>query len=522
MTEPRSALARRRVAFEGRDYDLAPGETLLDAMLRGGADVPHSCRKGTCRCCMLEAAAGDPGEEARRGLTAAMVGQGAFLPCLCAAPEGLEARRPDLSRYLTRAILAERIAQAEDAFLLRLETETVIDWRAGQSIAIRGPGGDLRSFSVLSRPEEYFVEILVRRRPGGAVSPWLCGGLEIGGDLEFTGPHGAVFYGDGAPRRPLLLMATGTGAGAAFGIARDALGRGHEGPVRLVLGARTAAGRLMVEEVAALAAAHPTLTVLRPCSQEGGRRRATDVGFEGLDMAEAEVFLCGAPEMVEAARIEALRRGAALERVHADPFDPPAPYAPRDAEKIAGVAPDPDLWAALDEGRMLSEILDAFYTEALQDPRLAPFFHKVTKQRLVEKQYAFLRDLMTGRSDYFGERPFNVHHWMIISDEIFDYREALFFGVVRARGLPAPMIARWQALHELFRREIVKAAPRGQWIDGQEIHRGGHQEEIAPMDMVCDGCAEEILTGEKIRTHQRTGELWCARCAGLAAGEEAA
>ena len=39
---------------------LEPGETALDALLRGGVDVPNSCRAGACQSCRLRASAGTP------------------------------------------------------------------------------------------------------------------------------------------------------------------------------------------------------------------------------------------------------------------------------------------------------------------------------------------------------------------------------------------------------------------------------------------------------------------------------
>jgi hypothetical protein len=146
------------------------------------------------------------------------------------------------------------------------------------------------------------------------------------------------------------------------------------------------------------------------------------------------------------------------------------------------------------------------------DPRLAPFFHKVTKQRLIEKQFAFTRDLLLGKKDYFGERPFNSHHWMIISDALFDYREEVFFEVVRAHGLPEKFVRVWAGLNERFRREIVKSTERGQIIEGKEHYRNAKIREVITVDTLCDGCSCEINAGETVLFLQRTGEVFCEAC----------
>jgi hypothetical protein len=150
-----------------------------------------------------------------------------------------------------------------------------------------------------------------------------------------------------------------------------------------------------------------------------------------------------------------------------------------------------------------------------------PFFQKVTKQRAIEKQYAFLRDVFAGTKSYFGLRPFNAHHWMVISDELFDYRERLMESCMRRRGLSEEMIRRWSAMQELFRREIVKPVARGLIIDGVERHLDGYSEEAIEVGTVCDGCGDEMAPGSTGRMHVRTGHLFCSACGARAVGATA-
>jgi len=161
-----------------------------------------------------------------------------------------------------------------------------------------------------------------------------------------------------------------------------------------------------------------------------------------------------------------------------------------------------------------------------KDPRLAPFFHNVTVERAISKQFAFLSDLLSGERHYFGLQPFNAHHWMIISDELFDYREAIFDGCVQRQGVPEHLHRRWRALHEQFRREIVKSAARGILMDGVERVHHGFSLEVIEVATVCDGCFSEMVEGSRGRMHPRTGQLYCGACAArpaiLAASDPAA
>ncbi len=501
------------IEFEGRKYVVEPGQTGLDAMLRGGANLLFSCRKGSCRSCMLEAISGDPGESATAKLPDDLRDLGFFLPCVTLNPTEVVARLPDISRWVMRGQLAEREWLSEDVFRIRLESEQALDWQPGQYISLRNPQGDMRSYSIVSHPGDYLLELHIRHYPEGKLSPWLGKGLEIGDMLEFTGPVGRCYYDEALDPYPLVMVGTGTGGGAILGIAREALRRNEDRKITIYHGSTTQDGLYLKAELEALAARHANLRVICLASRGDAGERVTDRMLqEHPDMTREVLFLCGNPDMVEAARIGALEHGVALNRIIADPFEGPESYAPKDIEKISAFPPNPEMWAALENGTVLTRILTEFYDRVFQDPRLAPFFYKVTKQRLIEKQYAFTRDLLLGLEDYFGERPFNSHHWMVISDELFDYREDLFFEIVRGFDLPEKYIWAWAGLNERFRREIVKASERGQMMDGEEHFRAARTYEEITVDTLCDGCNREILVGETAVLLDRTGELFCEKC----------
>jgi truncated hemoglobin YjbI len=176
------------------------------------------------------------------------------------------------------------------------------------------------------------------------------------------------------------------------------------------------------------------------------------------------------------------------------------------------LAPDPEMWAALDQGALLSRILDDFYTRAFADPRLAPFFEGRTKDWIAQKQFSFLQQLFTGIDCYFGDRPRNAHHWMVISDELFDYREELMEGCLRRAGLPAHLVARWRAVEERFRKQIVKDAPIPRKIRGVALPLEGYESIELTIGTLCDGCAQAVESGQVVRYHVRTGKTYCATC----------
>lgn len=503
------------INFDGKKYQIKEGETALDAMLRGGANLQFSCRKGSCRSCMLEAVSGDLGDEAQVRLSDEMRERNLFLPCVTRTATKVEARLPDLSQWNIKATVAEKNQLSEDVWQLLIEPLSSMEWRAGQFINLASPDGETRSYSLASIPEEdYFAELHIRRYPDGKVSNWVAETLMPGDEVEIQGPVGSCYYDlEKAGDQPLLLIGIGTGVAPLFGIARDALRRGHSEAITLYHGAAHEKNLYLTAKLEELATKFPNFTYHCAASQDGAKTRVVDLAFEQHpDLRQHTLYLAGSPDSIEAARIKAVACGIKLSAIYADPFETAAPYMPDDEAKIANIKPDPELWEALKEGALLSKILDDFYTQVYLDPRLSPFFHKATKSRVAGKQYEFLAGLLTGVRSSFVEPPFNAHHWMVISNELFDYRENLFFKCVRAYNLPEHLVARWASLHEVFRRPMVKSAERGQVHNGVEQKKSGYTEEILGMDGMCDGCFGEILEGSLVRMHERTGEIFCTNC----------
>jgi len=515
-----------KITYDDMIYDAREGESVLDVLLRGGADVGFSCRKGACHCCMLRVIDGAPTQTSTRGLAPSFVDSGHFLPCLCVPDADMTLDKPDLSKVSYQALVADVSLIGPDIARLQLEPATAIDWRPGQFINLTHDDAS-RSYSITSvAAHDYFLELHIKLLGGGAISPWVHHDLSPGELVTISNPNGDCSWRPELSDQPLLLVATGVGAGAMAGVARDALANGHTAPITLVIGATDMRALYLHDTCTALADAHDNLTYIGYVSREEPTDgalagRVTDHLAGSILAPEATtLFLCGNPDMVFDARVHAVRAGINRRNIIADPYEPAAPFIPDESAKLDAIEPDLELWDALGRGAGLREILEDFYTHVYADERLAPFFHNATKQRAISKQYEFLADLLTGRRVFFGMKPFNAHHWMIISDDLFDYREELVETCARRWGLGEEHLRRWMALHEMFRREIVKPVERGIIIDGEELLKQGYSLERIEIATICDACFEEINVGDVARMHQRTGELFCMNCGGKKASSE--
>lgn len=186
-----------------------------------------------------------------------------------------------------------------------------------------------------------------------------------------------------------------------------------------------------------------------------------------------------------------------------------------EVERPKNPPPDLELWSALGEGVLMNNILKDFYARVYADSQLQPFFSGFTQQRLIEKQYSFMQQLMTGNKVYFGNRPRNTHHWMVISDELFAHREQLMLESMRNHGLAEKWIVRWLAIENYYRTDIVKTHPFPRQINGIDLPLEGFDTLVLDVGALCDGCGGSIEPGETVRYHVRLGTVFCARCGSL-------
>ena len=311
------------IAYGGTTFELRSGESVLDGLLRAGASVSHACKAGGCGSCLLRAEAPSAvPAAAQAGVKASWRARGYFLACLC---------HPDVDMTVTAVGAEVRVpatitaleALSDTVLRVRLATARRLDYRAGQFVTLYRADGLARSYSIASLPSEATVELHVRLLPNGRMSQWFATAATVGTTVDLQGPSGDCFYLDGDADQPLLLAGTGTGLAPLLGIARDALARGHRGPLHLFHGALTAAGFYLQQTLADLSAAHRNFSyTLTPFAEDGPIDQAVLRRYPSL--SGWRVFLCGDPQIVQALKKKTFLAGAALADIQADAFLPSA------------------------------------------------------------------------------------------------------------------------------------------------------------------------------------------------------
>lgn len=315
------------IRYASQRFELGSQQSVLDVLEAGGVPVPSSCRGGVCQTCLLRAVEGKPPEAAQAGLKDSLKQQGYFLACVCHPVEDLAVALPDELGLAMPATVRALERLSADILRVVLEPAQPIEYRPGQFIQLYRDRHLSRSYSIASVPgQDQHLHLHVRHVPAGRVSGWVHAELRAGQTVELRGPGGDCYYVPGHPEQALLLVGTGSGLAPLYGIVRDALDRGHSGPIRLFHGSRAPEGLYLADELRELAASHPNFEYV-PClsgpeAPPGiAAGRVHEVALREVpDLKGWRLFLCGHPGMVQAAKKRAFLAGAALKDIHADAF----------------------------------------------------------------------------------------------------------------------------------------------------------------------------------------------------------
>ena len=317
-----------KVKFRGRKYDLKPGETLLDGLLRQNEEVPYSCKGGACKMCMLRSIEGPAPKGSQSGLKSTLVAQGYFLACQCVPNSDMSVvLTEEAVLTFTMARVLEKTLLNSEILRLRFELPSGYSYRPGQFAQFVRPDGLGRTYSIASIPQvDDFLEFHVRRLPNGKMSEWLHDKLKVGDTLRLSSASGDCFYeADALGTEPILLIGTGSGLAPLYGVARDALNLGHQGDIKLYHGSLTPDGLYLRRELAEMAETYTNFCYVPCANDQAGSGVAAGRADENAlcsvsSLKGWRVFLCGNPAMVSSARKRAFLLGASLNSIYADPF----------------------------------------------------------------------------------------------------------------------------------------------------------------------------------------------------------
>jgi len=327
---------------ERRTFSARAEETVLDAALHVGINLPHSCKGGSCGACRAKLLSGTFAYALGTpiGISAEEQAQGYALLCEARATSDVafdvrEIRVADdveIRDLPCRVARKELLAPDVMALFLQLPAVEKFTFLPGQYLDIMLPGERRRSFSIASPPHDSaFLELHVRRAPGGEFTQKVFEELREKSLLRIEGPLGQFCYRH-RPKLPALLIGGGTGFAPLKSMIRHVLENRLERLLHLYWGVRTPRDLYEDATVRAWVAANPgfrytpVLSEAQPGDSWSGR---TGLVHEAVvadypDLAAVDVYASGPPAMIEAVKQAGFARGLTPDRLHFDSFE----YAP--------------------------------------------------------------------------------------------------------------------------------------------------------------------------------------------------
>jgi CDP-4-dehydro-6-deoxyglucose reductase, E3 len=215
---------------------------------------------------------------------------------------------------------------------LQLPANQAFQYRAGQFVEFILRDGSRRSYSMANAPHKLgtppAIELHVRHMPGGRFTDHVFEAMKEKEILRMEGPFGSFFLREDS-ERPVVLLASGTGFAPIKAIIEHMQFKQVARPAALYWGARSRADLYLHDWAMQAAAQTPNLTYVpvlsepRPDDAWTGRtgfvHRAVMADLP--DLSGHQVYACGVPAMVDAARRDFVTQCALpAEEYYADAF----------------------------------------------------------------------------------------------------------------------------------------------------------------------------------------------------------
>jgi CDP-4-dehydro-6-deoxyglucose reductase len=206
---------RVKVQGTGLSFEVQPKETLLDAGLRAGLNLPYNCGTGTCGGCRIRVVSGEVAETPFDfRFTEAERAAGWVLPCraeTCSDLE-IEARLLETAadvpeqRVLAKVSRVELLQPGMIQLAVRTPRTQTLQFLAGQRVALQFDGLPPRELSLASCPcDGLHLRFQIRRDDADPFAAFVFQRLRRGDRVELTGPMGRFLLHDESPRKRLFV-----------------------------------------------------------------------------------------------------------------------------------------------------------------------------------------------------------------------------------------------------------------------------------------------------------------------------
>jgi len=305
-----------------REFTAQADESVLAAAMRHGITLPYGCRNGACGSCKGKLLEGqvDYGQHATYILPDFEKKLGFALFCQARALSDLviEARvinaagEIPIKKLPCRVQRIERPADDVAVLTLSLPANERLQFLAGQYLEIILRDGKRRAYSMANPPQDDArIELHVRRMPGGVFTEYVFERMKEKDILRFEGPLGTFFLREDSDK-PIVFVASGTGFAPIKSVLLHAFHLGTRRQLVLYWGGRRPKDIYLDDLCRQWQAEHDNFSFIPVVSdalaedawlgRTGFVHRAVMEDFP--DLSGYQVYVCGAPIVVESAHQE--------------------------------------------------------------------------------------------------------------------------------------------------------------------------------------------------------------------------
>lgn len=324
----------------GELIEIPRNKSLLQAALAQGVAFPHHCTVGTCGNCRCKLLGGEIRAvlDFSYTLSNEEIKDGYILACQTMLKGDIDIELDATDETIEPALIYQGVVTkvknlTHDIAEVSVELDRPIKFLAGQFADIILPEFDRhRSYSFATCPTLEGTENLqfqVRLVPGGGYTEWLFAEDRTNTRVELRGPSGNFWLRKS--QAPVLCVAGGSGMAPIKAILEDAQSKRINRPVTYLYGAREQRDLYCLEEMAVLKENwHDQFNFFPVLSEEdsdsgwqGKRGLVTDFLIDetaGFPLADAHVYLCGPPGMIDAALDKLASIGVKTSQIYYDKF----------------------------------------------------------------------------------------------------------------------------------------------------------------------------------------------------------
>ena len=343
MTQRKTSAPGFQITVEpsGQSFTCQPGETMLEAAIRQGVDLPYGCQNGACGSCKVKKLAGEValGDHQSNALSEVEEKHGFVLTCCGVAHSDvvLESRQMTSAGAFAIKKMPIRVRsmarKSPDVMLLKLQlsADDGFAYYAGQYVEFILQGGKRRSYSIANAPHtlaaDTALELHIRHMPGGKFSDHVFGSMKEKDILRIEGPYGSFFLREDSTK-PIILLASGTGFAPIKAIIEQLQFKGSTRAATLYWGGRRPIDLYLEDWIKTKLTEMPRLRYVPVisdalpedawCGRTGFVHQAVLQDFP--DLSPYQVYACGAPIVVDSARVAYAQASLPTDEFYADAF----------------------------------------------------------------------------------------------------------------------------------------------------------------------------------------------------------